>query len=215
MDRLILSGSPSAREEYISKFIKENKILPYHIKTFIEPLKISDAREIKRMLGLKIDDKQKRLFIIEQEPTIEAQNALLKTLEELSEESCIIFCSPNLLPTVVSRCRTVNLGARKIEPKKEQVDQIMSLISGLVEKRELHAILLFSDKWFQNDNIEDLQICARFALLRAISSRDYQKIKFSYKLFRTLLPPFSLISSNNLNKRIAIEKALIEEFYHS
>ncbi|KKR27583.1 MAG: hypothetical protein UT57_C0001G0007 [Microgenomates group bacterium GW2011_GWC1_39_7] len=164
------------------------------------------------MLGLKIDDKQKRLFIIESEPTIEAQNALLKTLEELSKESCIVFYSPNLLPTVISRCRTVNLGARKIEPKKEQVDQVMSLIGGLGEKRELYSILLFSDKWFQNDNIEDLQICARFALLSSISSRDYQKIKFSYRLLRALILPCSLILSNNLNKRIAIEKALIEEF---
>ena len=67
-----------------------------------------------------IDSAKKKIGIIYDADRMnaEAQNALLKTLEEPPPESLIILTSGNagmLLPTTISRCRTITLPAKHIK----------------------------------------------------------------------------------------------------
>jgi hypothetical protein len=71
---------------------------------------IAQIRNLQRRLALKpYHKKQQSGIILEaQRMTIEAQNALLKTLEEPPAHSVLILTAPstkNLLPTIVSRCQ--------------------------------------------------------------------------------------------------------------
>lgn len=83
----------------------------YH-KVFIEGannIKISSIREIKKFLSLDYSDVTYRFIIIEDAHLMnkEAQNALLKSLEEPPDGVIFILITPyeeRLLPTIISRC---------------------------------------------------------------------------------------------------------------
>ncbi|MCR4305815.1 MAG: hypothetical protein NUV73_01895 [Candidatus Daviesbacteria bacterium] len=79
-----------------------------------EKLGIAEARKIKKHFSLKPYSAKGRAVILADASalTTEAQNALLKTLEELPEEALLILATnsdANLLPTVLSRCQIIRL----------------------------------------------------------------------------------------------------------
>lgn len=89
--------------------------------------------------------------------TIEAQNALLKTLEEPPEKTQLILTAPNrdsLLPTVVSRCQELRL-ADKSEIKKESSEDVSETkLSQLLDKLDrisLDKQLLFWQARLENE----------------------------------------------------------------
>lgn len=81
-----------------------------------EKLGIAEARKIKMHFSLKPYSAKGRVVVLEDASvmTVEAQNALLKTLEELPKEAILILganSDANLLPTILSRCETRSLKA--------------------------------------------------------------------------------------------------------
>lgn len=79
-----------------------------------EKLGIAEARKIKMHFSLKPYSAKGRVVVLEDAPslTIEAQNALLKTLEELPQEAMLILgasSDANFLPTILSRCQIIHL----------------------------------------------------------------------------------------------------------
>lgn len=80
----------------------------------IEGISIDDVREAASWLGNMPGSAKRRcvLFLSPHMMRTEAQNAMLKTLEEPPGLSCIVLTAPHagsLLKTIVSRCRTVIL----------------------------------------------------------------------------------------------------------
>ena len=79
-----------------------------------EKLGIAEARKIKDHFSLKPYSAKGRTVVIEDASvlTTEAQNALLKTLEEPPKEAVLILGAPskaNLLPTILSRCQIIRI----------------------------------------------------------------------------------------------------------
>ncbi|MBI2020268.1 hypothetical protein HYS94_02500 [Candidatus Daviesbacteria bacterium] len=77
-------------------------------------LGIAEARKIKEHFSLKPYSAKGRAVVLEDASnlTIEAQNALLKTLEELPKEGLFILGVDNeskLLPTIISRCQVIHI----------------------------------------------------------------------------------------------------------
>lgn len=75
-------------------------------------IKIEDIRQLQKDINLKPYEGKKKVFIINDAHNLtpEAQNALLKTLEEPPQNSLIILVTlkPQLLfKTIISRCQTV------------------------------------------------------------------------------------------------------------
>ncbi len=75
-------------------------------------IKISRIRELCTSLTVRANEAFRRIVIIRDAETMntEAQNALLKTLEEPPRDTIFILIADNpasLLPTVVSRCRSI------------------------------------------------------------------------------------------------------------
>lgn len=79
---------------------------------------IDEVREFERHLYLKTAGAKKIGFIFEADRMdAEAQNAVLKTLEEPTDDTVIVLITTNshtLLPTIRSRCQTVNLCGNQI-----------------------------------------------------------------------------------------------------
>jgi len=99
---------------------------------------IEEIRNLERFLQLKpYREKRKTVFIAEaQKLTEEAQNSLLKTLEEPPANSIIILGVPNLgllLPTVISRCEIIELPPTpQINLSKEEEQEIKEKLNQLL-----------------------------------------------------------------------------------
>ncbi|WP_129626076.1 DNA polymerase III subunit delta' [Candidatus Oscillochloris fontis] len=76
-------------------------------------LKIATIREWQRDISLRPYEGRRRVFILHDAERLneESSNAMLKTLEEPPDYATIILVanSPDLLPTIVSRCRVLRL----------------------------------------------------------------------------------------------------------
>jgi len=77
-------------------------------------LKISEVRELQRELSLSPHEGRWRVAVLSdfERATVEAANALLKTLEEPPAQVALVLTATEsdvLLPTIVSRCQVVSL----------------------------------------------------------------------------------------------------------
>lgn len=125
--RLLISQGLENRIGEINKILKEANLTNPHpdLLYFLADarLGILEARKIKEHFSLKPYSAKGRVVIMEDASklTTEAQNALLKILEEPPEESLIILggaSDAKFLPTVLSRCQIINLGSEKYNSYK-------------------------------------------------------------------------------------------------
>ncbi len=121
---------------------------------------VDEARELRDRASTRAFSGSRRTFIVSASMmTTEAQNALLKTLEEPSAETLFFFLVPSpetLLPTLRSRAQFLSLpvGAVTVEAvdaKKflasapaDRLEQLKPLLEkGDDDKRDLGAIIIF------------------------------------------------------------------------
>lgn len=108
-----------------------------------EKLGIAEARKIKGHFSLKPYSAKGRAAVIEDADVLtpEAQNALLKTLEELPQEAMLILgagSDANLLPTFLSRCEITNFEAKSndtLEYHSKYIPDLEKLPGSSVEER--------------------------------------------------------------------------------
>ncbi|MFH1621510.1 MAG: DNA polymerase III subunit delta' [Candidatus Omnitrophota bacterium] len=95
------------------KKIEEEKYVDVHwFRPINNSITIAQARELEKYMYLRPYESDNKIFIVcdAQYLTIESSNALLKTLEEPSENSVIFLIVndvANLLPTISSRCQKI------------------------------------------------------------------------------------------------------------
>ncbi len=207
MNGIVLLGEKSKCEDYTTDFLLRNQIKAYNITIYVEKLKIAEARELKRGLSLKSYQGENRVFIIKTDPAFEAQNALLKTLEELPDDTFIIFYSEgDLLPTVLSRCKVINLGNKKDTENKDVLHEKISTI------KDVQSALLFSDYFFDSGiEFEDMILALRSKVLEQASSQDDHS-KVLTDILKRVNSLYPTIKNNNLNKRIMLDRILIQSF---
>lgn len=105
---------------------------------------IEQIRELLAFFRLKVPGsaKIKRVAVIQEAQTMtgEAQNALLKLLEEPPEGSVLILTSTRpqgLLPTIRSRVQTVHLQSAAAKPETEAIQLVKQVLSGTTYDRLL------------------------------------------------------------------------------
>jgi DNA polymerase III subunit delta' len=119
-------------------------------------LKIEQVRQVNHSLSLKPYQSKHRvaLFLRFQEANLNAQNALLKTLEEAPSYAILILTTDNaeqLLPTIVSRCEIMRLRALPLEAVEEHLLQHGAapedarLLAHLSNGRPGYALRLLND----------------------------------------------------------------------
>jgi DNA polymerase III delta prime subunit len=120
----LLIGASDTRDELISILEKKHTLIAqgnpdFYIRNF-ETLTIDDARELKVLHSSRpVGTAQKKIFVLTMNGiTIEAQNALLKLLEEPAEYAHFFLIVPSahlLLPTVKSRMLEITTGEGRRE----------------------------------------------------------------------------------------------------
>jgi len=135
---LIVSTDQAKRDSYISNYTNKLTIAPVDI-TYVQrnkeekrkSLGVEDIKLMQKKLFLKPIQSLTKAIVIEEAQllTTEAQNALLKILEEPPAHTIILLSSESqetLLPTILSRCQIVELQkeATKFSEKETEDYQI-------------------------------------------------------------------------------------------
>lgn len=146
--KLLISPSLEIRVGEIEKVLQGFNLFPNHpdLLYFSNESKIgiAEARKIKEHFSFKSFNGKVRGVVLENAVSLtdEAQNALLKTLEELPEDGLFILGADSdskLLPTVVSRCEIVILNSFQNLTNEKMLNQvhhdIEELLESSIEKR--------------------------------------------------------------------------------
>lgn len=203
MQVLVLSGNALQKESYIKDFKQSKKVTPYLITRFDEGFKIADARSLQKSFSSKLQDHEVRLVVITS-PTLDSQNALLKTLEELPQNTYVIFLVSNkeeLLPTILSRALYVDLGTSLAEPD----EKLTAAFQKPYDCKNIFNLLSITPT---DEEIEKIIISLRFALLQNLQDTNYsQKL---LHILKNLQKNYSFSKTNNINKKMVIEAALLQ-----
>lgn len=178
-----------------------------------ESIGIEEARKLHQFLIFKPFQENKTAVLIPeaQKLTIEAQNALLKTLEEPPESAQIILTAPDpswLLPTVVSRCRLVNLpiALEKLnEKEKKDLNDFWDLLfSASIPQR----FLLLEEAKIASDRQTAIAWVDKAIMLireKLLSQKNVQ-----YSTIINLLNRTKSLLKANTNVRLTLEVFLLD-----
>lgn len=212
MQSILISSKDKTRgREEAEKILKDLKINKFDIAVleFEKAVGIADVREIQRKIYLSPLKGDFKGVLLDATPgiTLEAQNALLKTLEEPPESTLIIvqvLNSDEILPTILSRCKVIELSSKK------EYSDISKFIAILNSKDEVGERLklaqdLSKDKEQSLEFLENLILSLRKKLLAGHYDDIYHysgKIKLAQK-FHTV------IKTTNVNLRLALENLFL------
>lgn len=141
---LLIHQDISRREAKAEEILLENNLSRNHPDLLWfdteEKLGVAQARQVKEFLSLKPHQgkAQAVVLIAAENLTPEAQNALLKTLEEPPGDTVIILgisSDDQLLPTVLSRCKVFNLENTVLNTGGSFDTEIEKLQESSMEKR--------------------------------------------------------------------------------
>jgi DNA polymerase-3 subunit delta' len=151
-------------------------------------LKVEQIREVQKFLSLKPYQSPYKtiIFLRFQEANANAQNALLKTLEEAPSYALLLLTADNaeqLLPTIVSRCEILRLRPLMVDAVNEfllsrglDADQAR-LLAHLSGGRPGYALRLAADKKaldFRMEKLDDLK--------RLLSAKRRERFNYAEKL---------------------------------
>lgn len=123
-------------------------------------LGVLEAKKIKEHFSLKPYQSSGRAVVLEDAAslTTEAQNALLKTIEELPKEAIFILgaaSDSNLLPTIVSRCEIVRIKNSELKEENGRDKEIIEeLLKSEIEERFEYIEKLKEREKFLNSLIQ-------------------------------------------------------------
>lgn len=185
---VIVDPNLQTRTEAILDFLAQKKLSKTHPEMLWiseeERLGIKEVKKITEHFKLKSSSKYGPaiVFVKAEELTMEAQNSLLKTLEEPPENAVIILgvsSEEDLLPTILSRCHVLNLNPTlKRELLKKDIEEIEKLTSLSIEERFLfieklkdkdefflNLIFFYRSKFYKNPNKDNLAFLKEISLM--------------------------------------------------
>ena len=231
---LICGGKEESRLEKASEIIrsfqgKEIKNISVNPDIFIfkeeDSIKIEQIRQLKKNLQLKPYLLKFKVAVINQAEklTTEAQNALLKTLEEPPENSILILTTGNMeliLPTITSRCQIVRLPFQKeFSPDSQKIEanllkQTLKALSLKVGERLKLAQIVVKSKEQANEFILDQLYLWKFLLREKLLPEkkipDLEKITLQ-QIITTIknIQRANLLIENQINYKLVIDNLLI------
>lgn len=202
--RIIVSLNFSQREKYFSDFLNNLGIKnPHPDLLYIDDdskLGVDEAKLVREHLSLKpfSFDKRVVLLISAHKLTLEAQNSLLKTLEEppvMTEIILGVEKLDNLLDTVISRCEIVYLDQGKDDNLRVKEINIKEFIDKNI-----------TDRFKQIEKIEDKQ-----KFLEQLIEYERQELHQGQTSVQTLdeLLTIQKWIKNNVNEKASLEYAAL------
>jgi DNA polymerase III delta prime subunit len=222
---LIISKDKSKRESQALDICEKNEIDKLDITIFDKDtlekkdkkvalsIGIEDIKYLQSKVFLKPFKSQTKAIIIKDAEilTIEAQNAMLKVLEEPPAHT-LIFLTADVkeifLPTILSRCQLIDIKTEKIIPPKDRgelletlkqlqtinVAQCLSMAQNLTKKKETAL-----------DWLENMIIVLREQLLLSVGQGGDEEKNFYQSTITQFQKAYTTIKTTNINLRMTLE----------
>lgn len=210
--RLLIATSMDKRSEEIEKILGQYGMRNPHPDLLLfskdSKLGIEQARQIKQHFLLKPFEASGRAVVLENASalTVEAQNALLKTIEELTPNSLLILAASSeyaFLPTILSRCQIIRLYNQDNEGTNSYSrfeEDLTKLLAGTIQERfEYIANLKEKDGFFHF-----LVKYFRDKLLFYVESKNSDCINFLRELVQA-----EEWAAQNVNIRVILEYLML------
>jgi len=211
---LIASSDESFIENEISKLLDKLNISKNSVDFLIidqssEKLSIGIdvTRKLKRWLSVKPFNSENKLAVIKKADllTIEAQNSILKQLEEPNPNHYIVLVLENiqtLLPTVLSRCEVIS----DLKNKQSGLSEDITKLTKVEQFRYIEDLLKTKDTVLLNKNIKELLRGLLIYLEKELLKNPYdERIRNNI----ALIEQTSIMITANTSKRLALENLLI------
>jgi DNA polymerase III gamma/tau subunit len=211
---LIVALNKNEAASYISNLLKENNVnsLDISLQKYEKAMGIGDVRNIQKAILLKPFRGKTKAVIIEtyEDITIEAQNALLKILEEPPANTIIIITTAKkelILPTIISRCKVIILQEKEIKLTEDDSLKLQEtlniLLNGKIGDKLKIAETIAKEKTEPVLWLEKMAFFVKNKLLEKDNKLKY--LNFLKELQKT----YKIIKSTNVSQRIAIENLLL------
>ncbi|OGH09984.1 MAG: hypothetical protein A2152_03475 [Candidatus Levybacteria bacterium RBG_16_35_6] len=211
---LIRSFDKNKLNEKWQKITNKEKIDKFDI-TIVSPEKtmgIGDVREAQKKLYLKPFKSEKKAVILDAYLgiTIEAQNALLKSLEEPPNNTIIILLVSDLesiLPTVISRCEVINLD-KVIALTEEEINTYAKLFNR-IKKAETGERLKYAQD-FSKTKEEGIKFTQNLILvLRDLILSKEGDTKELLQALKEFERANKVLKTSNANPRLTLENLFL------
>lgn len=209
---------PIDRSDFLSSLASHPDI--HILQPSPESIGIDEIRGLQQQLSRKPISANHQAALIPQSEkmTIEAQNAFLKTLEESPNSTIIILCAPSinhLLPTVISRCQTINIFQKdEILKTPKPALSAKNLLSFAFIEQITAAPHLSASRQKTLAWIEEQILVVRSFLIKNIANQSspvsHHQSVINHSLFflKNLLRTKTYIDAN-INPRLALENLLM------
>lgn len=193
-------------------FVQKKKIGKFDIEVleFEKAMGIADVRLLKSKIFLKPLGEEKAVILkLLDGATIEAQNAMLKLLEEPPPSANLILIAQSeeiFLPTVLSRCKILKVD--KQETKKE----IANL--KVLEKADLNEGFLIAQNISKDRKeavgwLEEAIVFCKDKLEENVKRGDFETAKKYSDKLKILLETYDTAKNTNVNLRLTLENLFL------
>ena len=211
---LITAKDKNKAASYISGFLKEKRIHPIDVnqQVYEKAMGIEDVRNIHKKILLKPFKGKTKAVVIQayENITTEAQNALLKVLEEPPANTITIISVAKkelLLPTIISRCKIIELEEKEMPTTNENIakfnDVLNIVFNGNIGAKLKIAQDVAKDTEEVSTWLEKMSIFVRQKLIE-----NYNDPKYS-NLLKQLQKTYAIIKTTNVSKRVALENLFL------
>lgn len=210
---LVIAKDKNVSAVYISNLLKEKEVhaLDINREAYEKAVGIEDVRNIRKSTFLKPFKSKTKAVVIEayEGITTEAQNSLLKILEEPPANTIIIIITPNkelLLPTILSRCKIIELKEEKMDISSNDTSKLNDYLNVLFNGRVGNKLKLAQDIAKSKEADTWLEKMAVFVRQKLIENPE--EVKY-LNFLRALQKTYAIIKSTNVNQRIALENLFL------
>lgn len=215
MNTIIITKEKKMGEEKIAEICSQKNIHTID-RTYLKrkedvaSIGIKDIKELLPKIQLKPLKSPEKAIIIEEADllTVEAQNALLKTLEEPPINTIILLMSSSkevFLPTILSRCQIITLKKNTSELGSEERKAIQEMYHTLTTLNTKQAFELAEKLAKEKEKtpiiLEKLIIIGREIFLDEVG----QKQVLNARIIKFLQITHTNLISSNINTRLELE----------
>jgi|GEM_PF-776255 len=205
----LVIGTDKAFKTHLKSFFSEHGISDQQIHN-IHPMKteltIDQVRDLKKDLYIKQKNRLAYVFHDFDRSSLEAQNALLKALEEKNEDAYFIFLTKNIhkvIPTVVSRCQIIDLtGGKTVTAIDDKVTQSLNRI---IATKKLDC---FNDPIFKEVS-KDKTLVLIDQIIFFFRQKLLVNPEIAVKIIKKGMLLKDKLDHNNLNPQLTLDSLLI------
>lgn len=211
---LIIAKDKNLTSSYASNLLKEKGINPIdiNIHAYEKAMRIEDVRNIQKVILLKPFRGKEKAVIVDAylDITLEAQNALLKILEEPPANTIIAITAAKkelFLPTIISRCKVIVLQEKEVELIQADFSKFEEVLNILLNGKIGDKLKIAQDITKDKENValwlEKMAVFAKDKLTEENNDRKY--LNFLKELQKT----YKVIKSTNVSQRTALENLFL------